>query len=103
MKTTKVRIHPIKWFTKNCYLDNEGDFWENKPQADLYFYYRDSTNESEHNTSAELNAEKYFYCGDTPFEEAHGNIVDAENYERKSWEWAVQEYITKEKYPEYYL
>ena len=99
-KTTKVRIQPLEWFEKNCYFDKEGDYWEDQRTAELYFKLRDASIEL---TDAELQAEKYFYCGDVTFDGAHGNVVDAEDSDFRSWEWAVQEYITEETHPEYYL
>ena len=92
----KIRVQPQEWFEKNCYKDDEGDWWENKETADIYFKNQGKTEHEQY--------EKFLYFGDEVDRgDKFGKVVDVDVDEKISWEWAVQEYITKEKYPEYYL
>ena len=98
MKTTKVRIQPLSWFEENAHKDNDNDYWENEETAGIYFKYQ----MQEKIDIADY--EKFFYTGTHVSPElTYGKVIDVDNFYKSSWEWAVQEYITQDKYPEYFL
>ena len=90
----KIRVQPLEWFKKNCYKDKENDWWKNKEDAEIFF---------KNMRVADIEKyEKFLFFG-MPDRKNFGNVVDADVLEKENWEWAVQEYITIEDYPEYYL
>ena len=98
--TTKIRLQSEEWFEKNCHKDYDDDWWESKEACKKF----DSTR----HLGGNPDLETYLYTNedcqtsngrDFSFDE----IIDAENDESKHWEWAVKEYITREKCPEEYL
>ena len=95
--STKIRVQPLEWFEKNCYKDISGDWWESEAIANVYF---DTRYDIEEASGAN---EKFLYVGGNHSEAGIGDIVDAPNDHKDSWKWAVEEYITKEEYPEMFL
>ena len=91
----KIRVQPLEWFEKNCYKDKENDWWKNEEDAQMFFENYGVLDQEEH--------EKFFFLGHADRHNSFGRVVDAEVLEKENWEWAVQEYITPESHPEYYL
>ena len=93
----KIRVQPLEWFEKNCYKDKENDWWKNEEDAQIFFEHQSL------NTEGPPEYEKFFFLGDADRLGSFDKVVDADISEKENWEWAVQEYITKEKYPEEFL
>ncbi|MCD6435248.1 MAG: hypothetical protein J7L15_02490 [Clostridiales bacterium] len=88
-----VKIQNIEWFTKNCYMDNDGDWWRHKELQDLYYNHNHVDGDNLHAT----------YLDTLGTMDIIGKISEAEFKDFKHWGWAVEKYITKEENPEYFL
>ncbi len=90
MEEIKVKIQPLEWFEKNCYKDQDNDWWRFEKLCVLY---------NNHDGHDEENPfVNYFW--DT---NVIGKIIDLKIEDFNQWGWAVEKYVNKEDDPEYYL
>ncbi len=84
-----VRFQPKEWLDKNGYRDHDGDYWESKEIEEIWEL-------SEAGEDPEIYS-RWVISYDA------GQICPTSDYENINPSWAVLEYITPEKYPEYFL
>ncbi len=94
-----IKIQPLSWFEENCYEDEDGDFWKNVEDWEIYV---DST--SGHQVTKNAKYFDIYYQGkiiktDDPMFQRDGY----QKYNHENWDWAVKEYISKEENPEYFI
>ncbi len=82
-----IRFKSKKWFIKNAWQDFDEDWW---PSEEAFKDW-DVSGEDGDDLSKWVTYEH------------PGQVISRKLYEKIYIDWAVKEYITKEKYPEYYL
>ncbi len=87
-KERYVRFRSVDWFKENAWEDFDGDYWPT--EEDYKLWDKDSSDE-------DYILSKWIMWQDA------GKIVSYKEYEKINPAWGIEEEITKEEYPEYYL
>ena len=82
-------LYPLEWYKKNCYQDEDGDFWENKKRWKKW-------------TKDRENDENALYIDDVDVDDGFLD-VDFGKKKRKRLSWGIKDVISKKTHPEYYL
>ncbi len=80
-----IRFRSIDWFKKNAWQDFDDDWWPSQEHYELWD--KDSTDE----------LSKWIMGRDV------GEVVSYYDYISNNPQWGIDEVITEEKYPEYFL
>ena len=82
------QVQSLEWFKENAFQDNDGDFWEEEKEKDIW----NGTNHSGQDR----------YCKIIDHEDAGQIITEAYSWYPKST-WAIKYEITKKTHPEHFL